>query len=272
MEEIRSQFIDAKHIIEDKDKIIVDYETRLETMYAKYRSVPGLENCCAVLESSSSHGIILNGVLLWANIERRTVPEDVWKEEMLKHFLPEEINEAKEALWDVCREKIIGKQIKRIGDSKTRSEVDDICKGLKSLEENEVMPLIIGTDSMIMRNPLSKEKQNKTNLHSFEKKLAELNEFMKTSSKSHAELLTKNHQRVMSKMDVEGKNVDNITPSITNICTQLKNKKRVTFDNDIENGNIISTPNYTNYATLPTVQTENVPYNLLEAPTTQVTK
>ena len=147
--------------------------------------------------------------------ERRTTPEDIWKNQAHQHFSPEEIREAKEMLWEVCGENVLGKQIQRQGASKQKSEIDDISKALKILSEKQLLPVFVGTANMIMRNPISKNVQDNTNLLSIEKKVSSLKEDMEKFSKSQSELVVKNHARVMSKADVEIKKLEEVTTLLT---------------------------------------------------------
>ena len=43
------------------------------------------------LEGIALHGVIMNGLLLWVDMERRTTAEDIWKSRAVEHFSPEEI-------------------------------------------------------------------------------------------------------------------------------------------------------------------------------------
>ena len=216
---------------------IDEYKKRIETTDARYSTVPGFASSIVCLESIALHGIILNGPLLWANMERRTSPEDIWKNKMLQHFTPEEINEAKELLWEVCGEDKLGKKTRRIGDAKSKSEVEDICKGLVALSEQKVMPVFLATDNMMNRVPVVKDSQIKPNYFTIENKIKDMEQLIKTSSESQADHITRNHQRIMSKIDIEDKKIDNLKMEISNIDNGLKQnfnltteKKKVTFE------------------------------------------
>ena len=39
------------------------------------------------------NGVILNGLLLWANIQRKVTPENIWEAQLVKKFECEEITE-----------------------------------------------------------------------------------------------------------------------------------------------------------------------------------
>ena len=49
-------------------------------------SVPGLQESFICLSNIALHGVVLNGFLVWANIQRRTIAENIWKEEALRKF------------------------------------------------------------------------------------------------------------------------------------------------------------------------------------------
>ena len=82
------------------------------------------------------HGVILNGFLVWINMQRRTTAENIWKALAIKHFTKEEITDAKDAMWDVGDTNVLGKLIKRQGSPKSSSELDDISTALIKLAEN----------------------------------------------------------------------------------------------------------------------------------------
>ena len=117
-------------------------------------SVPGLQESFICLSNIALHGVVLSGFLVWANIQRRTIAENIWKEEALKKFTKEELTEAKEMLWDVADKAVLGKMTKRQGPTKPILEINDICVALKTLSENKVMPIFICTCNMIMQTPL----------------------------------------------------------------------------------------------------------------------
>ena len=56
----------------------------------------GAQECCEFIEVHATKGIIMNGFLIWANIERQTTPENLWKEEGTTKFLKEEISDVKD--------------------------------------------------------------------------------------------------------------------------------------------------------------------------------
>ena len=64
-------------------------------------SVPGLQESMLCLSNIALHGVIVSGLLVWADIKCCTNPVELWKAEAIKHFTKEEISEAKNLLWDV---------------------------------------------------------------------------------------------------------------------------------------------------------------------------
>ena len=39
----------------------------------------GVEECCEFIKAHVVNGVVLSGFLLWANIERKTTAENIWK-------------------------------------------------------------------------------------------------------------------------------------------------------------------------------------------------
>ena len=105
------------------------------------------------IKSISLHGVILDGFLQWADTQRRTIASDLWKTEATKHFTDEEITNAKNRLWEVCGETDIGRLIRRQGQSRKQSEIDDIAVDLSTLAARNKMPVLLATSSMVMQVP-----------------------------------------------------------------------------------------------------------------------
>lgn len=135
----------------------------------------GVKECCEFIEVHAVNGAITNGFLLWADIQRKQHPEKIWKEEAAKKFVNREITEAKEALWRISGETLLGKMIKRQGNSKLASEVNDICIALKTLSEKDALPMFIGTSLMVSQTPIYqldlKDTTENKKLESIEKSL-----------------------------------------------------------------------------------------------------
>ena len=119
----------------------------------EHPSVPGLQESVLCMTNLALHGVIINRFLVWADIQRRTTAENIWNDESLKQFIIEEITDAKEFLWDVADNGVLGNMIKRRGPSKSTAEINDISNALKKLAEREVMPLFLGTSNMVMQTP-----------------------------------------------------------------------------------------------------------------------
>ena len=98
----------------------------------------------------------MNGFLLWANIQRQTTPENIWKDECTANFLKEEITDGKEMLWRICGDRIPGTVKKRQGATKSMLEVNDICFALKVLSEKDSLPMFLATSEMIKETPILK--------------------------------------------------------------------------------------------------------------------
>ena len=172
--------------------------------------IKGLEQTTVYIESLALHGAVFNGFLVWADTQRRTVPEDIWKAEALKFFSAEEVSEAKTMLWEVSNEEDIGRLINRQGTAKQVSEIEDINRTLKTLAEKEILPLFIGTSNMLMRTPVRSEVSNKSNFMTIDRNLKKLEESIKELTEKQYDLLTKNHDRLVSKTDVGQKKVEQI--------------------------------------------------------------
>ena len=124
----------------------------------------GVEEACEFIRVYAKTGVVMNGLLMWANIQRMTAPENEWKNEALKKFLKSEITDAKDSLWRICGDNISIPTKKRQGPSKSVSEIDDIAKALKSLAEGENLPMFIATAEMVKETPIyvseSKESES----------------------------------------------------------------------------------------------------------------
>ena len=72
----------------------------------------------------------------------------------MRKFLKEDITQAKELLWRVCGEGVLGKMVSRQGTTKTHSEVNGISAAMKVLSEKESLPMFWGTSSMVSQTPI----------------------------------------------------------------------------------------------------------------------
>ena len=97
----------------------------------------GVNECCEFIEIHATHCTLLNRLLLWADIQRQTTLENIWKTQDITKFVSGEM-EAKEILWRISGESILGKMVKRQGAAKSQSEINDMCAALKILSEKDV--------------------------------------------------------------------------------------------------------------------------------------
>ena len=75
--------------------------------------------------------------------------ENIWKTQAITKFVSGEITEAKEILWRISGETILGKMVKSQGAAKSQSEINDICAALKILSEQDCMPMFLSTSNMV---------------------------------------------------------------------------------------------------------------------------
>ena len=94
---------------------------------------------------------MLNGLLLWVDIERKTTYENIWKPQAFSRFDKEEISAAKEELWKIVGDPLLGKSVKRQGPSKSKAELQGICYAMKKLSEGDVLPMFPGTSNMVIK-------------------------------------------------------------------------------------------------------------------------
>ena len=117
-------------------------------------SKPGVKECCEFIEVHTSSSAVLNGFLLWADVQRQITPENIWKAQAMKKVLKEDITQAKELLWRVCGEGVLGKMVSRQGTTKTHSEVNDISAAMKVLSEKESLPMFLGTSGLVTQTTI----------------------------------------------------------------------------------------------------------------------
>ena len=114
----------------------------------------GVEKMEDFLKNSVPNGIVMNGLLLWINIQRMTTAENIWKSQLLKKNVAEEITAAKHALWEVADENIVGRYSVRRGDKKLSAEIDDIAGAMKKLQQANDLPMFLATSDMIAKGPV----------------------------------------------------------------------------------------------------------------------
>ena len=112
---IKNQRIVIEHMkrAQEENTNLID-ATSNET---EHPSVPSLQESVLCMTNLALHGVILNGFLVWADMQRRTTAENIWNAQALKHFIKEEIPDAKELLWDGADNGVLGNMRKRQGPS-----------------------------------------------------------------------------------------------------------------------------------------------------------
>ena len=115
---------------------------------------PGVADCIDFLKCHVNNGVILNGLLIWVWIQRRTTADNIWKSQAVAKFTSIEITASKDELWKIEGESVLGKIVKCQGTSKSITEINDICVAFNKLAENETLPMFIGTGEMILLTPL----------------------------------------------------------------------------------------------------------------------
>ena len=120
----------------------------------------------------------------------------------------EEITNAKNVLWDISEESILGRNVARKGDSKSVSEIDDICGALKTLSEKQTLPTFIGASTMVLQSPSNETSQIKN--HALELKLDSVEKAIDSHAKSQLEFSRKNHDKVVSKTEITDKKIEEL--------------------------------------------------------------
>ena len=64
----------------------------------KYRHNNQVTDCIDFLKCHANNGVILNGLLIWVWIERRTTADNIWKSQAMAKFTSTEITPAKDEL------------------------------------------------------------------------------------------------------------------------------------------------------------------------------
>ena len=191
------------------------------------------------LKGIGLHGVTLDGLLLWVDTKRRTIPEDSWKQQVFANFTAEEITNAKNILWDVANTNdLLGRNIVRKGDSKSISEINDICGALKTLSEKQKMPVFIATSTMVMQSPEAGGDSNQQLQCLVDTKLNNLQKHLDESLQKHADQSSKNHDRIISKAEVGQKKIDDVL------------KKLNVIDENVVERSFVETPPYQNPGTV----------------------
>ena len=186
----------------------------------------GIEECCEYLKVHGTKGVILNAVLLWMNIERQMSPENVWKSTAVAKFLKDEIADAKETLWRICGDSIPLKLTKRQGQTKSVSEVNDICKALNALSEKECLPMFISTSDMVKTTPICEPVE----IHSDNQDVTKILKGIEKSITSLAD--QENERHIELKLAIERNVLDNVHQDLTHV--KLLPQGNQTVDNESE--------------------------------------
>ena len=149
------------------------------------------------INAHAENGAVVNGLLLWVDIQRGMNPENIWKEQAQKRFLSEEITEGKDTLWKVCGESVLGKIVKRQGNTKTRSEINDICEAFKLLSEKDALPVVLGTSALVAKTPIY-------NCHPVEGDASEVNHRLKVIEESMNSIIATRNDKPVQLMEREG--------------------------------------------------------------------
>ena len=185
------------------------------------QTIPGLDETILRLQNIALHGVVLDGMLTWVDTQRRTLPADIWKNAALKYFTAEEITNTKNILWDVAKDAILGRNIGRKGDSKSASEMNDICEALKIMSEKQVMPIFMSTSTMMLQSPQNEIAGDQT-LCAMGIKLDTIGESLENFSKKLSEQSNKNHDRIISKSEVTNKKMDSLTQKLDFVEDSLR--------------------------------------------------
>ena len=213
-------------IVHDQNNLVSKEEINLTSDPSSESTIPGLCETTLKLKGIGLHGVAFDGLLLWIDTKRRTIPEDSWKEQVLNNFTAEEITDAKNVLWDVANaENLLGRNIVRKGDSKSTSEITDICTALKLLSEKQKMPVFIATSTMVMQSPEDCGDLNQQLQCLLDTKIANLQQHLGNILQKHNDQSSKNHDRVISKAEVGQKKIDEVLGKLNTIDDNIVNTK-----------------------------------------------
>ena len=128
---------------------------------------PDPKNKVAVdfIMANTINGVVINGLLIWMDIQNQTTPPAIWKAQLIELFTDEEILEAKKALFDT-----VGGTGTRIGifenhPKKKSLHAEDLVTAMKKLWDAGEAPLLLGTSKMMRTTRIyNVEKENETNI------------------------------------------------------------------------------------------------------------
>ena len=95
------------------------------------------KNAIGLIKENSKNGAVINGLLVWMDIQNHTTAPTIWKAQMIEIFDDEEILEAKTMLFSA-----IGGESSRIGNfenhpKKKSLHAEDLFNAMKKLWEAE---------------------------------------------------------------------------------------------------------------------------------------
>ena len=104
------------------------------------------------------HGILCEGVLLYLECNNVTIPRDITVRAALSNFDDTEILKAKQALFSMMggENTEIGKFTSRQDrgvKSKKAKDLDDIIEAMDKLRLKNMMPVLVATSGMVLKNP-----------------------------------------------------------------------------------------------------------------------
>ena len=152
--ETQKDLIKSKEEIIENMKLIKSLSNDAQSEMEQQELKQGVYECIEFLKYHATNGVLLNGLLLWRDIQRKTTAENVWKSQAITKFIKEEITAAKEELWKIAGEAVLGKAVRRQGISKSKVELDEISEVFKKLFESSILPMFIGTSNMIIKTPV----------------------------------------------------------------------------------------------------------------------
>ena len=117
------------------------------------------------ISANSSHGVVINGLLIWIDIQNQTTPPAIWKAQMIELFTDDEILEAKTRLFNA-----VGGEATRIGifenhPKKKSLHAEDLVTAMKRLWESGEKPLLLASSDMMRTTRIyNVEKENESNI------------------------------------------------------------------------------------------------------------
>ena len=162
LEELKMKTLETSEIMEKVNVLEATLNKKEEDIYEQEMKVSGLKE---LLSTEST--VICSGILLWVSSQLDTTTETNIYNRDPQHFLTEEIEKAKNLLFNICggMDTAIGvaegrkgghKENKGKGGRKENKKVKDlrdIVESLKILGQNETEPLFVSTKHGILECP-----------------------------------------------------------------------------------------------------------------------